>query len=759
MNRWTRVPLAPLAVAFAGGIALARWLEPSTVWVSLLAALAWGASLLVLDHQAAAAVCLLLGVAATGAIRAATPPLAPDHIARLPLPRTASIEGRLATEPVIVAPDRTRLLVEVARVDDVPRSGRLQMTIYGTELPPLTEAQRVAISARVRHAGGFRNPGTFDYGAYLERQAIHVVGTAHAEDIKPLDAPTPSWSLRVRHGARSAMNAALPPASAALLGGLLLGDRTELPREIDDKFRRAGVYHVLAVSGFNVALVAGTAWSVLTLARVGRRVAALAAIAVVLGFAVVVGPEPSVVRAVVMGVLVLGAMLLDREAAVLNSLSLAAILILAARPGDLADPGFQLSFAATAGIVLAPLPSGLVLGSLGVTLAAQIAVLPIALFHFNQLSTIAPVANVAVVPLAALATVLGLLASVMTFLTPVAAELFFNATWPVLLALRGVVALTAAVPGALLHLPAPSWAAIVAYVIGLGLAFGWWHWRTQHPMRSRRAGTAALAALGVALLLELWPVLRPADGRLRVTVLDVGQGDAIVVEAPGGQTLLVDTGPGGGRRLDAGERVVAPFLWNRGVLALSAVVVTHADQDHAGGLGAISRDFSIARTLESQSRSWVGGLAVTVLAPPLAAPALRRNDEALVVRLDWGLASFLLASDATAAAERALLGAHVPLDARILKVAHHGAAGSSTTAFLERVRPSVAVISVGARNPYGHPAAETLARLHAAGARIARTDRDGAVIVETDGRSLVVTRWASGTVERYCLDPETRCES
>jgi competence protein ComEC len=243
-----------------------------------------------------------------------------------------------------------------------------------------------------------------------------------------------------------------------------------------------------------------------------------------------------------------------------------------------------------------------------------------------------------------------------------------------------------------------------------------------------------------------------------VTVLDVGQGDAIVVEAPGGQTLLVDTGPGGGRRLDAGERVVAPFLWNRGVLALSAVVVTHADQDHAGGLAAISRDFSIARTLEAQSRSWVGGLAVTVLAPPPSVSPHRRNDEALVVRLDWGLASFLLASDATAAAERALLDTRVPLDARVLKVAHHGAAGSSTTAFLERVRPSLAVISVGARNPYGHPAPETLARLQSVGARIARTDRDGAVIVETDGRALAITRWATGTVERYCLDPETHCE-
>ena len=160
-------------------------------------------------------------------------------------------------------------------------------------------------------------------------------------------------------------------------------------------FRRAGVYHVLAVSGFNVALVASTAWAVLALARAPRRLTALAAIAVVLGFAAVVGSQPSVVRATIMAVLVLGALLVEREAAVLNSLALAALAILALRPDDLHDPGFQLSFAATAGIVLAPMPRQPMLAALGVSIAAQAAVLPISLAHFNQVSTIGVLANLA----------------------------------------------------------------------------------------------------------------------------------------------------------------------------------------------------------------------------------------------------------------------------------------------------------------------------------------------------------------------------
>src|SRR5213594_4965253 len=225
--------------------------------------------------------------------------------------------------------------------------------------------------------------------------------------------------------------AALASTGALLLKGRTAGATALLLVGV----AAVGALHVLAVSGFNVVLLAAAVLALCRLARVGRRVSAVAAIVVVVGFAAVVGPEPSVLRAVVMAVLVLAALLLEREASVTNSLALAALATLAVHPGDLRDPGFQLSFAATAGIVAAPMPRGVIAGAIAISAAAQLAILPITLTHFNQLSTIGVVVNLAVVPLAGVATVAGLLAVGVAFLSAGAAQVAFDAVWPLLLTL------------------------------------------------------------------------------------------------------------------------------------------------------------------------------------------------------------------------------------------------------------------------------------------------------------------------------------
>jgi competence protein ComEC len=774
VKRLEAMPLVPAAAALAVG-------------GGLLAIVAWS---LWRARERLALPPLLLLVGVLGLMRAGTFPLPPDHVARLVLPPRVTLEGELIQEPTRFAPDRLRLLIETESIWIGPEQqrarGRVLVTLYG-EPPALTVGQRVRGEFGLHRPVGFRNPGSFDYPAHLAREGIHLVGSGRADRVEALTPEEPPWTVKVKRWAMATLRQNLPPTSAALLAGLLLGERSELPEAIHDSFRRAGVYHILAVSGFNVALIASTVFLALTLLRVPRKPVACIASGVLVGYALVVGAQPSVLRATLMGLLLLFAILLDREANLFNSVALAALVILLWRPGDLWEPGFQLSFAATLGILWLTPPATAFLHSRGwpkwlaasaaVSAGAQLAVTPIMLSHFNQLSLIGVAANLVVVPLAGLATNLGLAALLLALVAEESAQFFFQTLWLILLALRAAVRFASAIPGAMVHLPAPHWSATLAFSCLLLLLPG--------IARSRRflaiAGTLAVWVLA----LSLWPWIRPLDGRLRVTFLDVGQGDAAFIELPEGQRVLLDGGPGGERRFDVGQHVVAPFLWNRAVRRLDAVIMSHSDPDHAGGLGAVMRRFRVQefwenglwdrgsgdlywlversgivrRSLRQGEEIRLGAALLSVLNPPASyhqgsprGGASDENSNSLVLRLDWGGLSLLFTGDLEQEGEHALIASGQPLRHLVLKVAHHGSRFSTTEEFLKAGQPALAVISVGARNPFRHPAPEVLERLERSGAKIYRTDRDGAVLMESDGTTLTITRWASRQTETWRLD-------
>jgi competence protein ComEC len=376
------------------------------------------------------------------------------------------------------------------------------------------------------------------------------------------------------------------------------------------------------------------------------------------------------------------------------------------------------------------------------------------LAHFGQLSPLGVVANLLVVPLAGILTTGGVLTLAVATLHEPLAHLLFQSLWLLLVTLRLVVRAFAALPGAVVHLPPPSAQAIVASGLALILA----------PWARGRAARLGVAALALGAAGATIAGLRP-DGLVRVIVLDVGQGEAVLVRAPDGHALLVDTGGGGPGRGDRGERVVVPILRRLGLRSLSALALTHGAPDRAGGLAGVLEGIPVeevwipagsegaawltpvgargipVRALTRGDRRWLGSLLVTALHPPPAPLASGfPRAEPLLLRVEWGMFAAILSGGA-GPAEVTARAADVPLGAALLKVGGHGSRRGSAPEFLAGVGPRWAAIPVGARNPFGHPAPEVLGRLATEGATVYRTDLDGAIDVWSDGARVWVRAW------------------
>jgi competence protein ComEC len=759
-------PLLPLALAFALGTGIGlgveapAWLGPAGLAGAILLLMVGRGRSLGGASAGVVVLCVLAGWA-----RVTLPdPLPPVHGV---LPGPTVLEGLVGGASEIEGP-RTRLplvLLGTGIEPLRPAAGVVPLSLYGPT-PSLAPGDHVRVTGEMRVLEPFRNPGTEPRGN--GPRTPRYFATALAASVERLPPSPIPWWLRTRLWIHAVIEGHLPPVSGALLEGLLIGERRQLPPTLLADFRRAGVYHVLAISGFNVALVAGSVFLLLRLARIPGPLAAGVALATLLAFAAVVGGQPSVLRATVMGGLFLAAGLLGRESRVWNSLAAALLVLLALDPGSLAEPGLQLSFAATAGLLhlgpwtrarLTPWCPGPIASVLAVSVGAQLGVTPVMLLHFGQLSPLGVVANLLVVPLAGLLTTGGVLTLALATLSDAIAHLLFQSLWLLLVLLRVIVRGFAALPGAIVYVSPPPSLAVAA----AGLALLVLPWARGH---AAALGTAALAlGAGLATIAAAWP-----DGLARVVVLDAGQGEAILVRAPDGRALLVDTGGGGPGRGDRGERVIVPVLRRLGLRRLTALALTEGAADHAGGLaglldgmpidevwipagseGAAWLDPVVAsgipcRLLARGDRLWVGSLLVTVLHPARVALAGepgsgdRVREEPLLLRVEWGLFAAVLATG-TGTAEATTLGGGLPLEATVLKVSGNGSRRGSPPEFLAAVGPRLAAIPVGARNPFGHPSADVLTRLGAVGARVYRTDRDGAIDIRSDGARVWVHAW------------------
>jgi competence protein ComEC len=596
-----------------------------------------------------------------------------------------------------------------------------------------------------------------------------------------------SGEIRARAGA--ALGRGMPAREAALARGFVLGEDEQIDEGTTEDFRRAGLSHLLAVSGQNVALLVLLAMPILAALGLPLRTRLLWVLGLIAVYVPLAGAGPSIQRAGIMGALSVLATLAGRRASRFYALGFAALVLLVLEPGIASDVGWQLSFAAVLGILLLATPLRVAIAArigahgwrhalaeaAAMTIAATLATAPLIAFHFEAISTMTLVANLLALPAVAPAMWLGMLvaAAGQVPALPVGA---LNAANSLLLAYIAQVAAWCGRPSwAYLHVRlgvgglVGSYLAIAA-VIALAMRIG--HRRqaaggskadAHRPTSSRRGGlrvAGPLLALGLLSLGLAWGFFTPEGnaapgppGGLRVSVLDIGQGDAILLQPRGAPAVLVDGGP-------PGEGLAAK-LRAAGVTRLGAAIVTHDQSDHAGGIQELLGAFPIggllyavlqgqtlaevaaagvpSRRLVRGSELRSGGLRLDVLWPPVELLAGSHagedpNQMALVMLARWRRFSMLLTADAEAETTPIEPG---PID--VLKVAHHGSDDAGLDDLLDRTRPRLAVISVGAGNPFGHPTAATLATLASHGIPTLRTDRDGTVVLEVVGDAVRVS--------------------
>lgn len=775
-------PVAWIAAAFAVGIVLARW-TVLTPFGWMLAAgacvLAWAAIHFVGGR---AAPLLLISVMATGALWYGVTSLPPGSDSVLAAAgRDVTLAGTVIRPPES-SRGRSRVVVAAewiaSRRGRVPARGLVQVAVRLAR--PVRYGDRIEVRGRLIRPPPAGNPGEFSVRDHLAAEGIvarllvrsgtrvRVVGRARMS-------PVLAAAYALRDRMIGFFREAMPGPRGALMASLLLGDDGAISVQTREAFRRAGLLHVLVVSGAQVGLVLG---SVLWLGRLLRAPPAGSAIAGALAvsfFALMAGWAPSVARAAIMALAGLGAMLLGRVRDSLAALAAASLVLLATRPALLFDAGFQLSFAATwallyvAPALTARMPAvpRAVRSLLALTAAAQLGVMPLLAYHFLQVPLVGFAANLIVVPLVAVMVPAGFAVAAAGIVLPPVGLVLASLLGPLIDAVQFAAALFARLPLATVPYGPPSMSGCVAFfgtvVVVVESLRG----------RLRLSSAAVLAAGSAAVAVVVWGQVAAAasPARLVLTVLDVGQGDAIVVRAPSGRTMLIDAGGEVEGRLtgyDVGAQRVVPALHRLGVRAIDILVLSHPHEDHAGGLPAVVQNFRVGllldsgfphpapsyhrllRLVEAKRIPYVlarrgmridlgAGAVVSVLHPDpplIVGTGSDINLNSVVLRLSYGRTCALLTGDIEALIEYRLLDSGDDLRCAVLKVAHHGSGTSSRAEFLEAVAPAVAVISAGAFNPFGHPHASTLDALAAVGARVYRTDRHGAITIESDGRQV-----------------------
>lgn len=718
--------------------------------------------------------------------------LAKDH-------QKVTVDGVLL-EPPQVRKKTTRLVVLARTVllkgKPVPTKGKLLITVYRNRPGNLSPGQLIRFPVRLRAFKNFKNPGRYDYETAMQVKGFCCGGAVSNGD-SIVDKgkgslPFPHGYFEIlRQPLRRFFHHNLAPEDESLFKALILGERQGITPTLREPFNRTGIGHILAVSGLHIGLVAWLSFSILTwlitrsyrltlALNVRKTVALLTCVPVVL-YACLAGLQVSCQRAMIMVLVYFGSILLNRDKDIWSTLALAAFIVLAIEPMALFSIGFQLSFTAVLGILWLAVPflskrkapkenhpvargalirlkEGLI-GLAAISLAAQVILLPLTTHYFHRISPVAVFANITAIPILGFWVIpAGILSALAFPLNAALAGLILHGGALGIHLMMAIIRFWSRVPFSSFWVVTPTMLETALFYALLFCIFFSRRWRFMKP---------ALVLVSAAIILDgaYWIRSTAFHHQLRVTFLDVGQGNAALVEFPGSKRMIIDGGGFPGSEFDVGRNVVAPYLWGQKITQVDYLVLSHPQADHMNGLiflakafhpkefwynGDSSRAATFSELMDALSKEKtalvlpaslsrgrsISGVDVNIVHPSPCDASSRKapprslslNNRSLVMRLSYHGNSFLFPGDIEKQGESILLdNTHGKIRSGVLLCPHHGSKTSNSREFLAAVAPTLCVISCGEKNRFGFPHPSTLQRLQEQRCRIFRTDRDGAI--------------------------------
>lgn len=656
----------------------------------------------------------------------------------------------------------------------------------------------IKLESRALIPRSLKNPTLFNYRAFLAQRGVHLVFRLRFNREFEMSLPGGKRSFksrifhaihRIRRECERNFDRVLTPRDASLIKGLCLGSSHDMSTEDREIFLNTGLIHLFSVSGLHTCMIALLLFYILRVLGLRFTLVSFLTIGGIWFFAILTGLRMPVVRSAVMITCVLGSHFLPgrkRPIEGISALSFVAFWVLIFNPRALFQPDFLYSYLSVLAIFLflpffknhfffepgwikirsIPLLSGIyryIWISVFTVLSVQIVLLPVHAWYYHRFSLVSLIACPLAIPVAYIALIFGIFHSVLEMAIPGFAPFTGWIIAQLIHILRGFAGYFSRIPFASIPIKPLPWFVVGIY-FGCLLGGNWI--LEKKEWKPNRAVRFSVTFLMLIALLIWFPLLSTPKYVPEVFFLDVGQGDAIYMEFPDGGNLLIDGGANQPRNM--GKEVIAPFLENRGRDSIDAIILTHPDADHLGGLPFILDRFFIDHVFEGDNkdsselyREWDGkirdwgierkqvcrgdriegfeGAEISILNPPCSyTEEWSQNDRSLVVRIKKCDVIFLFTGDASRNAELSMIGAGIDLKADILKVGHHGSRDASDEMFIRAVHPRISVISAGEGNKHGHPHKEVLETLKKYSEKIYRTDRNGAVTIRIkEGKILV----------------------